>query len=108
MTILQSLKSLTTYPIPSAALCSIAEGCGVAPDAKLSADVAATPQYQRAQARVYMYLYSAPNIAQGGISFSFSSEERKRFMALAKTILAAIGDNTSVCGTRYGYKGTDF
>lgn len=107
MTTLQSLKSITAYPIPTATLQDIAEGCGLQVDADLTTEVRTTAEYKRAKARVYIYLITAPNISQNGISFSFTSEERKCFKKAAKDLLTEIGDSTAGLGVSYGYKGED-
>lgn len=108
MTIQQSLKSITAYPIPSATLQDIAEGCGLQLDTELDAELRAKAEYKRAKARVYIYLITAPNISQNGVSFNFTSEERKHFKKLAKDLLKGIGDDISGLGVTYGYKGEDF
>lgn len=110
MTTLQSLKSLTAYPIPPATLQDIAEGCGLQADAELTTETRSTTEYKRAKAHVYIYLLTAPNISQNGVSFSFTSEEKKRFKAMARNLLTEIGDDTSSLGTgvKYGYVGENF
>lgn len=108
MTIQQSLKSLTSYPIPSATLQDIAEGCGLQPDAKITPEMRNSKEMKRAKARAYAYLVTAPNISQNGVSFSFTTEERKQFKKLAVGLLKEIGDDTSSIGTKYGYVGEDF
>ena len=110
MTNLLSLKSLTAYPIPTATLQNIAAGCGLQADSELTPEARQTPEMKRAKAHVYIYLITAPNISQNGVSFSFSSDERKRFKALATSLLKEIGDDTSILGSgvKYGYIGEDF
>lgn len=110
MTILQSLKGITTYPIPPATLMGIAGGCGFTGDEEADVETLNTPEAKRAMARVYIFLITAPNISQNGISFSFSAEERKMFRAMAKAILKEIGEDPSAFGLggKYGYVGSDF
>lgn len=108
MTTLQSLKSITAYPIPTATLQDIAEGCGLQADAELDTEARATAEFKRAKARVCIYLITAPNVSQNGVSFSFTSEERKCFRKIAKDLLTEIGDDTPGLGVAYGYKGEDF
>lgn len=108
MTILQSLKSLTAYPIPPATLQDIAEGCGLELDAELSPEMRTSTEMIRAKAHTYIYLITAPNISQNGVSFSFSAEERKQFKKWAKDLLKEIGDDSSALGGKYGYVGSDF
>ena len=110
MTILQSLQAITPYPFSPATLLGIAEECGLEADAELCPDQRRTPEFKRAKAHVYLFLTTAPNLSQNGISFSFTSEERKRFKAMAHSLLSEIGDDVSMLGpgVRYGYRGEDF
>lgn len=108
MTIQQSLKSLSAYPIPSATLQDIAEGCGLSLDTELTQELRNGKEMKRAKARTYAYLITAPNISQNGVRFSFSAEERKQFKKLAVGLLKEIGDDTSGLKTKYGYVGEDF
>lgn len=105
MTILQSLKSLSSYPIPTATIQNVAEGVGLDVDAEVTLEVRSEKQFKRAQAKVYIFLSEAPNVSQGGISYSFSDEERRRFRLRAENILDEIGDTEDLPGVEYGYKG---
>lgn len=106
MDALTSLKSLSAYPVPSAALLDIAEGAGLAPDTEMTQEVRQSASYRRAKARVYLYLADAPNVSQGGISFSFSEGERNRMRKLAEALLDDLGESNP-SGIDYGYQGED-
>jgi len=107
MNVLQSLRSLSSYPIPTATIEDVAEGVGLAIDTELTQELRKDKRFKRAQARVYIFLSEAPNVSQGGISYSFSEEERRRFRLRAESLLEQIGDATSETGVEYGYKGED-
>lgn len=107
MKVLQSLKSLSSYPIPSATIEDIADGAGLAADAELTQELRKDSRFKRAQARVYLFLSEAPDVSQGGISYAFNEEERRRLRLRAENIFAEIGDATSEAGVEYGYKGED-
>lgn len=107
MNVLQSLKSLSSYPIPTATVEDVADGVGLTLDTELTQEIRGNKSFKRAQARVYLFLSEAPNVSQGGISYSFSEDERKRFRLRAESILQDIGDATSEVGIEYGYKGED-
>lgn len=107
MNVLQSLRSLSSYPIPTATIEDVAEGVGLAIDTELTQELRKDKRFKRAQARVYIFLSEAPNVSQGGISYSFSEEERRRFRLRAENLLEQIGDATSEAGVEYGYKGED-
>lgn len=108
MTVLQSLSSLTAYPVPSAKIQDIADGCGLSLDSELTPEMRNSKEMRRAKAQTYAYLITAPNISQNGISFSFSAEERKQFKKLAVDLLKEIGDDTSGIKLKYGYIGENF
>lgn len=108
MTIQQSLKSLTAYPIPPTTLQDIAEGCGLSLDSELTPEMRGSKEIKRAKAHTYIYLITAPNISQNGVSFSFTAEERKQFKKLAVALLKEIGDDISSLGVQYGYVGENF
>lgn len=107
MNVLQSLKSLSGYPIPLATIQDVAEGVGLGIDTELTTELRRSKEFKRAKARVYIYLSKAPNISQGGITYSFSDEDRRRFRNEAESILDEIGDNADELGVTYGYKGED-
>ncbi|MCC8117288.1 MAG: hypothetical protein LIP09_00855 [Bacteroidales bacterium] len=110
MTNLESLSATSGYPIPEAALLDIAESTGLDPDGSATLEARQAKAYKWAKAKVYLFLAAAPNVSQNGISYSFSAEERKRLLALAKSLLSEIGEDMSALGTgiRYGYRGEDF
>lgn len=107
MNVLQSLKSLSGYPIPLATIQDVADGVGLGVDTELTPELRGSKEFKRAQARVYFYLAEAPNVSQGGISYGFSEEERRRFRLRAENILDEIGDEGATPGVVYGYKGED-
>lgn len=105
MNVLQSLRSLSAYPIPSVTLTDIAEGAGLATDTEITTVIRSGAAYKRACARVYMFLADAPNVSQGGQSYSFSEDERRRFASRANGILEDIGDVSE--SVECGYIGED-
>lgn len=108
MNVLQSLKSISSYPIPSATVEDIAEGAGLDIDATVNMAIRKGREYRLAKANVYLFLSEAPDVSQGGISYSFSEEERKRFRARANNILGEIGEvGGDSALPEFGYKGED-
>lgn len=109
MNIIESLKSLTAYPIPTATLVNIIEEVGLdSPQAEATSEIRHTKVYKRAKAHVYSFLAEAPNVSQGGISYSFSEDERSRFRKRAAAILEELGDDPSQGTNIGGYIGEDF
>jgi len=107
MTILQSLRSLSNYPIPSMTIQDIVEGVGLETDETLTAEVRKRKSFLQAKAYIYFFLSEAPDVSQSGISYSFSDEEKKRFKTKGESILDSIGDDGSSLGVEYGYMGSD-
>lgn len=105
MTIAQSLKSLSAYPIPSATLQDVAEGAGLTIDTEVTPEVRRSRSFRRAKAKTLIWLSGAPNVSQGGQSYSFSDDERNRLHGWAMDILDDLGelDNTD----QFGYQGED-
>lgn len=107
MNVLQSLKSLSGYPIPLATIQDVADEVGISVDAETTKELRGSKEFKRAKARIYLYLSKAPNVSQGGISYNFSEEDRRRFRQEAESILDEIGDDAEGLGVTYGYKGED-
>lgn len=101
-TIVESLRALNAYPIPMSTLVTIAEGRGLIPHDTLIDE--AMLNYRKAEADVYMWLSNAPDVAQGGQSYSFTDEQRRNLRQQAAAIYDEVGISTK--RTIYGYKGT--
>lgn len=74
MNVLQSLKSLSGYPIPLATIQDVADEVGISVDAETTQELRGSKEFKRAKARVYLYLSKAPNVSQGGITYSFRTK----------------------------------
>lgn len=105
-TVIQSLKNLSSYPIPLAIIQEIADGRGLDGNNEATSVVRASGSYKLAKADVYDFLSEAPNISQGGISYNFSENERKRFKFKSIGIHNELGID-SVSGSTFGYQGED-
>lgn len=106
MTILQSLKSLSGYPIPQLSLENVCEELGLTADGEADVDLRQQPEFKQAKAQVYLLLAEAPDVSQGGITYSFSEEDKKQFRLQAQALLEEVGD-TSLAGDNYGWQGED-
>lgn len=107
MTILNSLKSLNGYPIPQLSLENIIEEVGLSATQERTPAVRDGAPFKRAKARVYLLLAEAPDVSQGGISYSFSDEDKKHFRSLAQSLLEEVGDDASMFSDDYGWMGED-
>lgn len=101
-TVLESLKSLSSYPVPSATLTRVAGRRGLTLSAEATAGVLRSQSYRLAEADLMKWLAKAPNVSESGVSFSFSPEERKYFTNEADSIYAEYGEGEQV---EYGYIG---
>lgn len=103
--ILDALKGINSYPIPLRTLTEVAERRGVELMATSTAEVLNDKSYRLAKADLMLWLSYAPNISQGGQSYSFTDEQRKEFRHQAQAVYDALepSENT-VCAT-FGYKG---
>ena len=107
MTILQSLKSLSGYPLPLDSLTNVIIEAGLVGDEEITTETYRNADYKRAKAKVYLMLAEAPDVSQGGISYSFSDEDKKHFRMQAQALLDEVGDDTSAIGDEYGWMGED-
>lgn len=105
-TILNALASITNYPIPVRMLEDAAEENGLDGGAAASSEVRASKAFKRALARLYRFLSEAPNVSQGGVSFSFNPAEKAEFRKMAAELEAEADDGSLTTG--YGWQGEDF
>lgn len=107
MTIRESLLALSAYPIPMWTIEAISLKRVVALDSEYSLSTSTDSGYRLATADIYKWLYFAPNVAQGGQSYSFTDEQRSLYKKLAMAVYSELGDSElgSLKGN-YGYMGT--
>ena len=102
-----AIKALSSYPIPSMTIDNIIEEAGLDADVDITKEIRASNEFKKAKALTYAFLADAPNITQGGISYSFSQDERSRFEKKSNSLLAELeedGGSEVPCG----YIGEDF
>ena len=103
----KALMSISSYPIPAPVIENIAGAAGLEPDTEVDLEVRQSDPFRRATAGVYQYLSEAPNVSQGGISYTFSEDERTRFAQRASNILASLCESQEA-EIEVGYMGEDF
>ena len=103
----KALMSISSYPIPAPVIENIAGAAGLEPDTEVDLEVRQSDPFRRATAGVYQYLSEAPNVSQGGISYTFSEDERTRFAQRASNILASLVESQNA-EIEVGYMGEDF
>lgn len=105
-TILESLKSLNAYPVPLRTLVEIAERRGLSLTSEATQADLRGKNYKLATADLLLWLSLAPNISQGGQSYSFTDEQRQQFRNRANALFDEFGEETSSVQPTYGYKGS--
>lgn len=104
MTILEALRGINAYPIPYRTLETAAVRHGLQLDGTATQQVMAGSAYKLACTDLLYWLSTAPNITQGGQSYSFTDEQRQQLRNQADA-LAEEADAEAVI-TKYGYKGS--
>lgn len=94
--------------MPTLTLQEAASEGGVDVGTEVTEEVRQSAAFKRAQACVLRFLSEAPNVSQGGQSYSFSESERRWFRRRAEKLLEEIGDDTDSLGIPFGYMGEDF
>lgn len=107
VTILDSLKGVNAYPIPLRTIIKIAERRGVSLIEEATQETLKGRNYNLAVADLLLWLSLAPNVSQGGQSYSFSDEQRAQFRNRAYAIYDEYQDaDSAVNKPIYGYKGS--
>lgn len=105
-TILESLKGVNAYPVPLRTIVEIAERRGLSLTSEATQAVLRGKDYKLATADLLLWLSLAPNISQGGQSYSFTDEQRQQFRNRANALFDEFGEETSSVQPTYGYKGS--
>lgn len=105
MTAKEALKALNAYPIPSQVIDAILVKRGVSATAEYSQNLASGDAYRLATADVYKWLAAAPNVSQGGQSYSFDAKARAEFNSAATRIYNDLGTEDDKASVAYGYRG---
>lgn len=105
-TILESLKGVNAYPVPLRTLVEIAERRGLSLTSDATQADLRGKDYKLATADLLLWLSLAPNISQGGQSYSFTDEQRQQFRNRANALFDEFGEETSSVQPTYGYKGS--
>lgn len=105
-TVLETLKGVNAYPVPLRTLVETAELRGLSLKEAASQEVMVGKVYKLAKADLLLWLALAPNITQGGQSFSFTDEQRQQFRNQAKALYDECGEVSAATKPIYGYKGS--
>lgn len=105
-TVLETLKGVSAYPVPLRTLVETAELRGLSLEEDATQDIMVGKAYKLAKADLLLWLALAPNITQGGQSFSFTDEQRQQFRNQAKALYDECGEVSAATKPIYGYKGS--
>lgn len=103
---IEALKSINAYPIPLRTLMETSERRDLSLTAEATQEVLQSKAYRLAEADLMLWLSVAPDISQGGQSFSFTDEQRKDFKRQAQGIYDILEPSQNARRVTYGYKGS--
>ena len=107
MTVNEAFRSINAYPIPDRTIQEVCERRGLDPCSEAGVSVLDGADFRLAKADLLLWLSYAPNVSQGGQSYSFSDEQREQMRGQASGLYKDFGEDgqTDKVYTRYGYKG---
>ena len=105
-TVLESLQGINAYPIPLRTLVDAAEYRGLDMTVEVSQEIMQTAKYKLAQADLLLWLSLAPDVTQGGQSYSFTDEQRIQFRNRANRLYGECQEESNKPKSIYGYKGS--
>lgn len=107
-TVLEALKGVNAYPVPLRTLKSIADKRGLSLTTEATREIQKSKEYNLAVADLLLWLSIAPDISQGGQSYSFTDEQRREFRNRANSLYDDFGasDEPGTPKSIYGYKGS--
>lgn len=79
---------------------------GLALDAEITQEALNSKEYRLTYADVLMWLSKAPNVSQGGQSYTFDDDQRREFKNEALAIYDELAEDDNAPKTIYGYKGS--
>lgn len=105
MTIRESLRQINLYPIPDNVVDNYCSEHGITSTDEVTTEIRKSRDYRLTKADLYKWLAFAPTtVSQGGVTFSISESDKKRFIDIANKIY---GENDEAgYGATYGYKGS--
>lgn len=102
---LDALKSVNAYPIPLRTFVEVSTRRNISLTADATQESLKSKDFRLAKADLLLWLSIAPNISQGGQSFSFTEDERKRMRNEAQAIFEELDPAENAGCVSFGYKG---
>ena len=110
MTLLETLKAaVTAYPIAPQTIEAWATYWGLDLQQQATPPLMQSQEYRLVKADLWDWLALAPNISQGGQTYSFTDEQRTLFKQRAASIRSSVEldpDEQPAATSLYGYKGS--
>lgn len=101
-TVFDTLRAVSAYPVQADTIRAMAAAHGIDPNAD-----AADTDSRLAEAGLLLWLSLAPNVTQGGQSYSFTDEQRADMRRRAKALAAQVAEEEGKHAPNvYGYKGS--
>lgn len=105
MNVIDSLRSVSAYPMSDSTIIPILANRDIEGGIDATLEVMNSDNYRLAKADLYLWLSTAPNVSQEGISYSFSTDQRMNFEQMSSAIYSSVNPDkpkTSI----FGYKGS--
>lgn len=105
-TVLEAIKGITAYPVPLRTINEIAERRGLSLTDEATQETLKGKAFNLAKADTLLWLSLAPNVTQGGQSYSFSDEQRTGLKNRAYKLYGEYEEASAASKPIYGYKGS--
>lgn len=105
MTILEALKGINSYPIPFRTIAEVAERRDISLEQATTVELLKSSAFRLCRADLLLWLSFAPDISQGGQSYSFTDEQRMKMRNEAEQLYGEL-EEEDVHKAIYGYKGS--
>ncbi len=103
---IEALRSLSAYPIPLRTIVEVSERRNIDLMAEATAESLRSKEYRLATADLLLWLSYAPDISQGGQSYSINSEQQKQMRSEAMAIYEELDKEIIAGCPKFGYKGS--
>lgn len=104
-TVLEALRGINSYPIPLRTIKEVAERRVVDIYSETTLSMLKSREFNLCRADLLLWLSYAPNVTQGGQSYSFTDEQRLRLRNMAQQLYDELEEDEGLPKTLYGYKG---
>jgi hypothetical protein len=106
-TILESLKSISGYPVPLRTFTDVSVKRGLNLEDEATDEVLKSAAYRLAKADIMFWVSFAPNISQEGISYDLLYSDRSQMRTNANIVYGELGDDAYIAENKtvFGYKG---